>query len=123
VNDPSQEVVNFPLLKTLHLSCLHFECVEDLLNFLLGCPVLEESKAESLHINNSQWIVSQGKFVLPEKMQSLPKFIRANITKIMPRYLMFLITWFCMEEAQVLRVELVRIVWLSILIKLFNFVI
>ncbi|RHN53806.1 putative FBD domain-containing protein [Medicago truncatula] len=39
-------------------------------------------------------------------MQSLPRFIRANITKIMPRHLMFLITWFCMEEAQVLRVEL-----------------
>jgi len=64
VNDLSHVVVNFPLLKTLHLSCLCFECVEDFLNLLLGCPILEELKAESLHINNSQWIVSQGTFVL-----------------------------------------------------------
>lgn len=112
VNDISHGVVDFPLLKTLHLSSVLFERFEYLVEILSGCPILEELQAEDLSVDNVEWVFIQENSVIVKKFISLlPNLIRVSITKS-PSYLMNLVTLLC-TEAQILRAELVRIIlWL-----------
>lgn len=100
--------VDFPFLKTLHMSYILFESIEYFVQLLSGCLILEELQAEYIRVSNIEWLVSQEMFVVREKFRSLPKLIKADITKS-PFLLTFLLTLFCKEEAQVLRAEVVRI--------------
>jgi hypothetical protein len=112
VNDISHGVVDFPLLKTLHLSSVLFERFEYLVEILSGCPILEELQAEDLSVDNVEWLFIQGNSVIARKFISLlPNLIRVSITKS-PSYLTNLIALIC-TKAQVLRAEFVRIIlWL-----------
>jgi len=108
VNDLSHVAVDFPLLKTLYLSNILFESIEYFIQLLSGCHILEELHAEYIGARNMQWLISQEMFVVRRKFQSLPKLIKADITKS-PFLFTFLLTLFCKKEAQVLRAEVVRI--------------
>ncbi|KEH22675.1 F-box/RNI/FBD-like domain protein [Medicago truncatula] len=109
VNDISHGVVDFPLLKTLHLSSVLFERFEYLVEILSGCPILEELQAEDLSVDNVEWVFIQENSVIVKKFISLlPNLIRVSITKS-PSYLMNLVTLLC-TEAQILRAELDRII-------------
>jgi len=108
VNDLSHVAVDFPFLKTLYLSYILFERIEYFVQLLSGCLILEELQAEYIRVRNIEWLTSQEMFVVRQKFQSLPKLIKAGITKS-PFFLTFLLTLFCKEEAQVLRAEVVRI--------------
>jgi hypothetical protein len=105
VKDLSPLVVDFPLLKKLHLSGVLLECAEYMIQLLSGCPILEELQAERLIVKNKEWLVSL--IFVREKFPSLPKLITANITKS-TRSLTLLLTLLC-RESQLLRAELVRI--------------
>jgi hypothetical protein len=75
VNDLSQLIVDFPLLKTLHLRVMRFDVLEDLVKLLSGCPILEELQIDGVHGGKSLGLV--------ENSQSLPNLIKANISHLM----------------------------------------
>jgi len=50
VNDLSHVAVDFPLLKTLHLSSVLVERIEYFVKLLAGCPILEELQAIYIYI-------------------------------------------------------------------------
>jgi hypothetical protein len=119
LKDLSQLVVDFPLLKKLHLSGVLLERAEYIIQLLSGCPILEEFQAEYLFVHNKEWLVSMN--FIREKLRSLPKLITANITKS-THSLTFMLTSLCRAESQHLRAELVRILWLIFfLIKVVNY--
>lgn len=104
VNDLSNVVVDFPLLKTLHLSYMFFKRFEPFVKLLSGCPVLEELQIESLYVENIHETL-----VLPENHQCLPNLIRANILNLSPKVATVPFIFLC--RAKVLCVELVRILY------------
>jgi len=112
VNDISHVVVEFPLLKTLHMSNVTIERFKYLFELLSGCPIIEELQADDLSVQNVEWLFRKEKSVLAKKFLSLlPNMIRASITKS-PSYLTNVVPILC-AEAQVLRAEFVRIIlWL-----------
>jgi hypothetical protein len=108
----SHGVLDFPLLKTLHLSSVLFQRFEYLVEILSGCPILEELQAEDLSVDNVEWFSIQESSVIAKKfLRLLPNLIRASITKS-PSKLTKLVTML-FTGAQVLRAEFVRIIlWL-----------
>jgi hypothetical protein len=90
--------VDFPRLKTLHLSGVLFQRVEYLSKLLLGCPVLEE-----LNINTLK-PTTQERLVLEENVQCLTNLIRANISNVSCGLEDDLFTLCC--KAEVLHAEL-----------------
>jgi hypothetical protein len=94
----SHVVVDFPRLKTLHLSGVLFQRVEYLSKLLLGCPILEE-----LNINTLK-PTTQERLVLEENVQCLTNLIRANISNVSCGLEDDLFTLCC--KAEVLHAEL-----------------
>jgi hypothetical protein len=107
VNDLSQLVVDFPLLKTLHLCYVRFECFEHCIKLLSGCPILEEFERVWVHENLNETLV------LAEDSQCLPNLIRANISHMSSRMASVLFTLLC--RAKILCVEPVKILYDSCL--------
>jgi len=56
VNNISHGVLDFPLLKTLHLSSVVFERFEYFIELLSGCPIILELQAEDLSVHNVEWL-------------------------------------------------------------------
>ncbi|KEH22678.1 putative F-box domain, FBD domain, leucine-rich repeat domain, L domain-containing protein [Medicago truncatula] len=77
VNVLSHLVVDFPLLKTLRLCYVGFECHDYIIKLLSGCPILEELQLEWTSVVNYNQSPA-----LPENFQCLPNFIRANISDL-----------------------------------------
>jgi len=104
VNDLSHVLVDFPLLKTLHLSYLFFKRFEPFVKLLSGCPILEELLIDSVYVENMHETL-----VLPENHQCLPNLIRANISNLSPK--VATVPFTLLYRAVVLCVELVRILY------------
>jgi hypothetical protein len=102
VHGISQVAVDFPLLKTLHLSFVTFAYDEYLLKLLSGCPILEELQIDSIHASN----VDES-FVLPKNFQCLPNLISANIFLLCGANVLFPL----LCRANILCVDLVRILY------------
>jgi hypothetical protein len=94
----SHVVVDFPRLKTLHLSDVFFQRVEHLSKLLLGCPILEDLNIKTLR----PFILER--LVLEENIQCLTNLIRANISNVHYRPQSDLFTLCC--KAEVLHAEL-----------------
>jgi len=103
VNDLSQLAVDFPLLKTLHLCYVRFECLQHCIKLLSGCPILEEFESVRVYENLNETLV------LAEDSQCLPNLIRANISRMSSMMASVLFTFLC--SAKILCVELVRILY------------
>ena len=103
VHDLSQVVVDFPLLKALHLSSVTFAYDEYLLKLLSGCPILEELEIDWIDASN----VDES-LVLAENFQCLPNLIRANIhLSLCSANVLFPL----LCRAKILCVDLVRILY------------
>jgi len=94
----SRVVVDFPLLKTLHLCNVHFARDQSLPKLLSGCPILEELQIKYL---------PRAILVLEENSQCLPNLIRANISDVHFSAASDLFSLLC--GAKFLCVELVRV--------------
>ena len=99
LNDLFHMVVDFPLLKTLHLKWINLKLIEYLPKLLSGCPILEELHTNYLHVDKHLGLV-----VLEEKSQYFPNLIRANISDFTTNILLNVIC-----RVKVLRAEPVRI--------------
>ena len=100
----SRVVVDFPLLKTLHLGNVHFARDQCLPKFLSGCPILEELQIKYL---------PRATLVLEENFQCLPNLIRANISDVCSSAASVLFS--LLYGAKILCVEPVRVLHDSLL--------
>jgi hypothetical protein len=103
VNDLSQLVVDFPLLKTLRLCYVGFECREHCIKLISGCPILEELQFEWISVANDNQSPA-----LRENFQCLPNLIRASISDLSSTEIV-LFSLLC--RAKILYVDLVRILY------------
>jgi hypothetical protein len=95
VNDLSQLVLDFPLLKTLHLWFMCFKGLGHLVKLLSGCPLLEELLIRSMYVENAN-----EPLVSAENFQCLPNLIRANIYGLLFRNVNVLITLLCIMKTE-----------------------